>query len=215
MNGNWFDRLERRFGRYAVPNLTSILVGGQIVVYAIALFVNRNIASSLALYRPAILSGQVWRLVSFLFVPFGGSDLLSFALTAYFTWFIGSALEREWGDFRYGMFLLLQTLGAILACFVTGWADTYCLSLSLLLAFAALYPEMQVLLFFVLPIRVKYIGIVAGVLWLYSFLTAGWSLRLNYLCCMLGFWVFFGPVLYRSLRAWYRREQWKRNNRRW
>ena len=78
---NWFDKLERRFGRWSIPNLTSILVGGQIVVYAVALFVNRNIASSLSLYAPAVLSGEVWRLVTFLFVPSGGS-LLGFVLEA-------------------------------------------------------------------------------------------------------------------------------------
>ena len=165
-------------------------------------------------YAPAVLSGEVWRLVTFLFVPSGGS-LLGFVLEAYFLWFIGTALEREWGDFRYNLYILLGALGAILAAFVTGWADTYCLIISLLLAFAALYPEMQVLLFFVLPIRVKYLGIFSGAIFLLSFISAGWWTRLNYLLCMLGYLVFFGPVLYRNLRAWYRREQWKRNNRRW
>ena len=212
---NWFDKLERRFGRWSIPNLTSILVGGQIVVYAVALFVNRNIASSLSLYAPAVLSGEIWRLVTFLFVPYAGGGILGFVLDAYFFWFIGTALEREWGEFRYNLYILLGALGAILAAFVTGWADTYCLILSLLLAFAALYPEMQVLLFFVLPIRVKYLGIFSGAIFLLSFISAGWWTRLNYLLCMLGYLVFFGPVLYRNLWAWYRREQWKRNNRRW
>ena len=81
---NWFDKLERRFGRWSIPNLTSILVGGQIVVYAVALFVNRNIASSLSLYAPAVLSGEVWRLVTFLFVPYAGGGILGFVLEAYF-----------------------------------------------------------------------------------------------------------------------------------
>ena len=62
-----------------------------------------------------------------------------------------------------------------LGCLVTGIpADTYCLSLSLLLAFAMLYPEVQVLLFFVIPVRVKYFGLFAAAMWLFSFLTAGW-----------------------------------------
>ena len=100
------------------------------------------------------------------------------------------------------------------ACLLTGYADTYCLSLSLLLAFAMLYPEVQVLLFFVIPIRVKYFGWFAAALWALSFLGSGMMGKLNYLLCMLNFVVFFGPQAWRSVRAWVRREQWKRKNRR-
>lgn len=102
----------------------------------------------------------------------------------------------------------------MLACLVTGWAGTYCLSLSLLLAFALLYPEMQVLLFFVIPIKVKYFGIFSAAVWVLGFLSADWMTRLNYLLSMAGFILFFAPSLCSSIRAWYRREQWRRRNRR-
>jgi len=104
--------------------------------------------------------------------------------------------------------------GAWLACLLTGSADTYCLSLSLLLAFAMLYPELQVLLFFVIPLKVKYFGIFAAALWVFSFLSMGMLGKLNYLLCMLGFLLFFGPQAWHNIRAWVRREQWKRKNRR-
>ena len=119
-----------------------------------------------------------------------------------------------WGDFRFNLYILAGMLGAILACLITGWADTYCLSLSLLLAFALLYPEMQLLLFFVIPIKVKYFGIFAAAVWVLSFLSVGWMTKLNYLLSMAGFILFFAPVLYSNIRAWYRREQWRRQNRR-
>ena len=135
-------------------------------------------------------------------------------LGIYFTWFIGSALEKEWGDFRFNLYLLLGMLGAVLACLLMGYADTYCLSLSLLLAFAMLYPEMQVLLFFVIPVKVKYFGWFAAALWVFSFLSMGLFGKLNYLLCMAGFLLFFGPQAWRSIRAWVRREQWKRKNKR-
>ena len=106
-------------------------------------------------------------------------------------------------------------LGTVLGCLLTGvTASTYCLSLSLLLAFAMLYPEVQVLLFFVIPVRVKYFGIFAAVLWVFSFLGASLPGKLDYLLSMLNVWLFFAPMAYRSLRAWVRREQWKRKNRR-
>ena len=95
---------------------------------------------------------------------------------------------------------------------VTG--STYCLSLSLLLAFAMLYPEVQVLLFFVIPIRVKYFGFFAAALWVLSFLGAPLPQKLSLLLSMANVWLFFGPMAYRSVRAWVRREQWKRRNRR-
>ena len=192
---NWITKLERKFGRYCIPNLISILIGGQILVYAVELFVNQYISFYLNLDRGALLAGQIWRVITFMFVPFSGGGPLSVVLGIYFTWFIGTALEKEWGDFRFNLYLLLGMLGAVLACLCTGWADTYCLSLSLLLAFAMLYPEVQLL-------------------WVFSFLTAAPLGKLNYLLCMVGFAAFFGPQAARSVRAWIRREQWKRKNRR-
>ena len=159
--------------------------------------------------------GQVWRLITFVFIPFSGGGPLSVILGIYFTWFIGSALENEWGDFRFNLYFLLGMAGTALGCLVTGIpADTYCLSLSLLLAFAMLYPEVQVLLFFVFPVKVKYFGLFAAAMWLFSFLTAGWLYKMSDPLSMLGFALFFGPQALRSVRAWIRREQWKRKNRR-
>ena len=212
---NWLNQLERKYGRFGIPNLTNILVGGQILVLAIELFVNQTVSVWLALSRYFLLRGQIWRIITFAFIPSYGGSILSAVLGIYFTWFIGTALEREWGDFRYTVYLLSGVLGTVLGCLLTGvTASTYCLSLSLLLAFAMLYPEVQLLLFFVIPIRVKYFGIFAAVLWVFSFLGASLPGKLDYLLSMLNVWLFFAPMAYRSLRAWVRREQWKRKNRR-
>ena len=212
---NWLNQLERKYGRFGIPNLTNILVGGQILVFAIELFINRTITAWVGLSRYFLLHGQIWRAITFVFVPFSGGSILGVVLGIYFTWFIGTALEREWGDFRYTVYLLSGMLGTVLACLITGvTADTYCLSLSLLLAFAMLYPEVQVLLFFVIPIRVKYFGIFAAIMWVLSFLGAPLPQKLSLLLSMANVWLFFGPMGYRSIRAWIRREQWKRKNRR-
>ena len=212
---NWISRLERKYGRFCIPNLISLIVGGQILVYAIELFVNQFVSSYLGLSRGLLLMGQVWRLMTFVFIPFSGGGPLSVILGIYFTWFIGTALEKEWGDFRYTLYFLLGMVGTVLACLLTGvTGSTYCLSLSLLLAFAMLYPEVQVLLFFVIPIRVKYFGFFAAALWVLSFLGAPLPQKLSLLLSMANVWLFFGPMAYRSVRAWVRREQWKRRNRR-
>ena len=188
---NWLNKLERKYGRYGIPNLTNILVAGQILVLAIELFVDRTITGWLGLNRFLLLQGQVWRVISFIFIPFSGGSILSVVLGIYFTWFVGTALEREWGDFRYTVYLLSGVLGTVLGCLLTGvTASTYCLSLSLLLAFAMLYPEVQLLLFFVIPIRVKYFGVFAAVLWVFSFLGASLPGKLDYLLSMLNVWLF-------------------------
>lgn len=212
---NWLNKLERKYGRFGISNLTNILVAGQILVFAIELFIDRTITAWVGLNRFFLLQGQIWRAITFVFIPFSGGSILSVVLGIYFTWFVGTALEKEWGDFRFNLYFLLGMIGAVLGCLVTGIpADTYCLSLSLLLAFAMLYPEVQVLLFFVIPVRVKYFGLFAAAMWLFSFLTAGWLYKVSYLLSMLGFVLFFGPQALRSVRAWIRREQWKRKNRR-
>lgn len=211
---SWLDRLERKYGRWCIPNLINVIISGQIVVYAAELFVNQYVTYMLDLERWALMSGQLWRLVTFIFVPFSSGNPLNFVIGTYFTWFIGSALERAWGSFRFNLYVLLGMLGAAAACLLTGYADTYTLSLSLFLAFAMLFPEMQVLLFFVLPVRVRTMGWIAAALWLYSFLMVNSMGKLNYLLCMAGFAVFFGPELWRGVRAWWRRRQWQNRNRR-
>lgn len=212
---NWLNKLERKYGRFGIPNLTNILVAGQILVFAIELFIDRTITAWVGLNRFFLLQGQIWRTITFVFIPFSGGSILSVVLGIYFTWFVGTALEKEWGDFRYTLYFLLGMVGTVLACLLTGvTASTYCLSLSLLLAFAMLYPEVQVLLFFVIPIRVKYFGFFAAALWVLSFLGAPLPQKLSLLLSMANVWLFFGPMAYRSVRAWVRREQWKRRNRR-
>ena len=131
---NWISRLERKYGRFCIPNLISIIVGGQILVYAIELFVNQFISVYLGLSRSLLLMGLGWRRITFVFIPVSGGGPLSVILGIYFTWFVGTALEREWGDFRYTVYLLSGVLGTVLGCLLTGvTASTYCLSLSLLL----------------------------------------------------------------------------------
>ena len=210
---NWLTKLERRFGRYTIPNLISILVGGQIVVYAVELFVNRYITYYLSLTRSALFDGELWRLVTFLFVPSGSGSILNFALSAYFLWFIGSALEGAWGSFRFDLYVLAGAAGAVLACLLTGAGGNYYLILSLTLAFAMLYPDMQVLLFFFIPIKIKWLGWAAAAMWLLEFITSRMTLRVSLLFGLAGFLVFFGPELFgwckERVVSYKRRKDWE------
>ena len=112
---NWLNKLERKYGRFGIPNLTNILVAGQILVFAIELFIDRTITAWVGLNRFFLLQGQIWRTITFVFIPFSGGSILSVVLGIYFTWFVGTALEKEWGDFRYTLYFLLGMVGTVLA----------------------------------------------------------------------------------------------------
>ncbi len=209
----WLDTLERRFSRYAIPDLMNWIVAGQILVYGIALLLRGDIANFLTLNRAGILAGQPWRLITFVLVP-DSYDILYFALGCYFEWFVGTTLEKSWGTGWFNLYYLFGVLGSWIACAVTGYSSAYCLSLAMFLAFAILYPDMQVMLFFVIPIKVKWMGWLSAGLWVYNFLLSGLGDKIGLVCGMLGFILFFGPNVWRDAKAWYRRRQWQRRNRR-
>jgi hypothetical protein len=208
----WLDKLERRFGRRYIPNLMMVLLCCQAAVWIVMMLLNGGIGAALTLTRAGLAHGQIWRVVTFLFVP-PDSSILGFLLGTYLLYFIGTALEHEWGEFRFNLYILASVLGCLAAALVTGSCSNYWLYVSLFLAFAMLYPDMQLLLFFIIPIKVKWLGWMAGVIWLLAFLAGSWAGKAQLVLSMLGFFVFFGPSAVADIKAWIRREQWKRNNR--
>ena len=208
------DRLERRYGRFYIPNLMLWVAGGQIVVWLIMMLFDARIYFLMSLTRSGLMRGQVWRLVSFIFLPPYTTSPLSVALNVYFDWFVGTALERQWGSFRFNVFYLAGMLGAVAAALLTGSAGNTALNLSLFFAFAMLYPELQLLLFFVLPIKVKWLGWLSGALYAWQLLVSPLSGKASLLLCMAGFLLFFGRDLWYAARDavvnYRRRQQWKK-----
>ena len=184
---NWLNQLERKYGRFGIPNLTNILVGGQILVLAIELFVNQTVSVWLALSRYFLLRGQIWRIITFVFVPLD-SNLFFLAVSLYFYYMIGSVLEREWGTAKfnvfYGLGVLLNVVVGFLLYAVTAplypshllplltTASMTYVNLSLFFAFATLYPNMQVLLFFIIPIKIKWLAWIDAALFGWSVLSS-------------------------------------------
>lgn len=196
----WIDKLERRYGRYGIPNLINIVLVGQILVWFIMMFVEQRVLFLLPLDRAALLHGQVWRLLTFIFVPTLTTRPLTLLLELYFYWWVGNSLTRAWGDFRFTLYWLAGMLGAILSCLITGSGGTSGLFLSLFFAYAWMWPEQQVLLFFILPVKVKWLGWAAGAVWLLEFLFSRLSGRVSLLFGLAGFLLFFGPELYHWCR---------------
>ncbi len=212
------DRLERKFGRFCIPYLMLFVVGGQLVVWLIMMLLEACIYFLLSLSSYDVLHGQVGRLVSFIFLPPLSMNPLVVALNLYFDWFVGMALERQWGSFRFNVFYLTGMLGAVAAALLVGSAGNSALNLSLFFAFAMLYPELELLLFFVLPIKVKWLGWAGAAYYAWQLLWTGWRGRASLLLGMAGFLLFFGRemwdtawssvVNYRRRKQW--RDQWKR-----
>ncbi|MFA9479209.1 hypothetical protein ACERK3_13035 [Phycisphaerales bacterium AB-hyl4] len=167
------DRLERKFGRFAIPNLTLILIAFQALFYLAAVATTgQAFLDSMALVWERVFAGEVWLLLTFAFMPRFAHPLW-FLISIYIFWLMGSALDREWGHFRYNIYLLTAFVLSALAGLLDPSApvNNYYVFISVLLAFAWLYPEFQFLLFFIIPVKVKWIGIVVAVL------TAGWFLQ--------------------------------------
>lgn len=170
-------KLERKFGKFAIPNLTLILIGGFVLGYLIEI-ISPEALSIIALDPIKVMQGQVYRLLTWVIIPpYGASIFVIITLMFYF--YVGRTLENTWGDFRYTVYILagilftdLGIMLTYLVMFFTGQqelinlyseyglygASTYYLCMSMFLAYAFMFPDMQVLMYFIIPIKVKWLG---------------------------------------------------------
>ena len=167
--------LERKLRRYAIGNLMKYIVIGQGIVFALMYIwptLGYRLYSLISLTRAGLMRGQIWRLVTFVFTPPSSSPIfILFAL--YFYYMIGLGLENQWGKVRFNLYYAVGMLGSIIAALITGYGSNMFLNLSLFFAYAALYPDEQVLLFMFLPIKMKYLALADAALYLYYFIVGG------------------------------------------
>jgi membrane associated rhomboid family serine protease len=182
-------RLERRLGRFAIPNLILYVVGGMALVWALSLS-RPEFVGQLTLDIEAVRRGEVWRLVTFLFIPKRFSPTWVM-INLYFTWWVGSSLEQHWGAFKFNVFYLLGALGTIAAAAIAGGSSNLYLGASMLLAFATLFPDVTIYLLFILPIRVKWFGLFTAAAGAYWFAISGWADRAAMVAAMGNYVVFF------------------------
>lgn len=183
--------IERIFEKYLPTRITNIILAGQILSY-IFIYVRPDYSRYLDLFGFAIYKGEVWRLITFLFMPTGGGFIVTL-FAWYFFYIFSNALETRWGSFRYLIYLgIAYILTVCFALVFPGniYPNSY-LYLSLFLAFAHLYPEVVLYIFFIIPLKVKWLGWLAwiylGMLVLFNNLTFG----LFILCSIANFFIFF------------------------
>jgi hypothetical protein len=199
------NSIERRLKRFAIPNITL----GLIVLQSLAWLLMQakpEMVGQLILERSLLLDGEWWRLVSFIFLPPAANALfLFFAL--YMFYLMGTALEMQWGAFRYNLFLLIAYLGTIASVFIApeGVATNAYIGGSVFLAFAFLFPDFQILLFFLLPVKVKWIALVTWGFYIFEFATGDWLERALILASILNFILFFGVEIFERMKTGRRR----------
>ena len=212
----WMDKLQRKFGRYAIRNLMLYIVAGMAAVYVLdiiaAPMMGFSLTQLLAFNRAAILRGQIWRLITFIFIP-PQSSMLFILFALYFDYLVGNALQQHWGNFRFNLYYLCGILGTLISGFLTGYATNTYLNLSLFFAFALLYPDFELLLL-ILPVKVKYLALLSAVGVVYSLITEPWAGKLAVLVSLANVALFFWRDGAMTVKNAYRRYQWKKNWRR-
>ena len=197
------DRFCLRNPQFGIAGLMRYIVIGTVAVYFLQMFSSYESVSFLALDWSSLRRGELWRLVTFIFMPESTSPLW-FALSMYFSYFIGEALETRWGKARFSLYFLSGWFLSVLSVLVGGLFFHYYalrlaglnyISLAMFAAFAILYPDLQFLLFFVIPIKAKWLAIADGVFFawiiLQNLLAGNWAGAILPLLAVLNFFLFF------------------------
>lgn len=161
----WLSRFCYRHPKLSVPNLMRYIAVGNVFVFLMDL-VSGNTFSAVISFVPAyIFRGQIWRLITFIFVPVSGSPIF-FLLSLLLYYFLGTQLERTWGSTKftvyYAMGVLLNVVVGLLLG-LTAWrgfavVNMYYVNMSLFFAFATLYPDTQFMVYFIIPVKVKWLA---------------------------------------------------------
>ena len=202
---NWIDKLERKYGRFGIQNLTMYVIICYVVGYVLV-YINPSLLSMMSLEPVLILHGQIWRIITWVIYPPSTTSFLWFILAIVFFYYpIGTSLERTWGKFRYTLYIfsgiLFSVIGAFILYFITGaygigsLFNTYYISLSIFLAYALSYPDMNIYLWFVIPIKMKWMAVVYGAFIIYdmgTYVRSGqWYMVVPIVASLLNFALFF------------------------
>ena len=189
---NFIDKLERKFGKYATDKMPFILIACYALGYMIEK-INYSWINYLTLNPYLILKGQVWRLVSWILIPPSESNIFFVLIMLFFYYSISMSLVKTWGVFKYNLYIVVGLLCSIIGCFIcmgvcylfvgdviesagasyffqigSQYFSTFYVNMSILLAYAATFPNAMILMFFIIPLKVKWLGFFEGAIILYN-----------------------------------------------
>ncbi len=207
MKDNWIDKIERKYSRYALHNLSLYMVICFAIGYALAILPSTSgILDYLSLEPSKILKGQVWRLFTWVISPTRQDNVFWVLISMYFYYSIGRTLENVWGDFRYNVYIFSGLFYTVIGAFIMygilafigagnvqiGYLfTTYYICMSIFLAFAATFPEMEILLMFIIPIKVKVLGVVYVVIMIVECIGGGLFIAIPIVASLFNFLIFF------------------------
>lgn len=209
---NFLDKMQRKYGKYAINNLMLYIIMGQVIVFFSYLLMGSSLVNLLYFNPLLIMRGQIWRLVTFIFIP-NTFQPIWFLFAAFLYYSIGATLERTWGAFKFNIYYLLGMIFNMIALLVVqllfyngttaghyfyasmGTNITFYLNLSLFLAYAVLYPDVEFLLYGILPLKVKYLAAIDAIFLAYDFLAGTLGNRVLIIVSLLNFFLFFGSML--------------------
>jgi hypothetical protein len=211
------DTLERKLGRFAVPQITLGLIACQVIIFVADIVLDpgapKPFSERFLLIPEKVLAGEVWRLVSFLVLPPTVGSLSTWTILCslmfwYLFYLMGTALERTWGTFHYNVFLLLGYVATVAVSFIVPneAASNAFLEGSVFLAFAYLYPDFELYIFFILPVKIKWLAMLGWIGYGLTLIFAqDWMTRLMVLASVFNFFVFFGTEVVQRVRSGQRR----------
>lgn len=197
---NWLDKMERRFGRYAIRNLTMYLLAGYAIGYLLS-FMMPQLLNYFTLEPALILKGQVWRLLSWVIIPPNDNIIfVIFMMLLYYS--LGNTLESYWGAFRYNVYIFSGILFTVIGAFIVNgliggitefgsFYSTYYINMSIFLACASIMPDYQLLLYGIIPIKMKWLAILDVVLLAVDAVQGGLIIRIVIIASLLNFIIFF------------------------
>ena len=215
------DRFCALHPRLGIPGLMRYIVIANAAIYIFSLFDQSGLLLNvLAMDARSVLRGQIWRIATFVLIPTGSSPL-SVLLSLFFYYWLGESMERIWGSTKFTVYyvsgMLLSVIASILALFLDGFSfpiyGAGYVNSALFFAYALTYPEAMVRIFYIIPVKMKWLAILEAVVYavvvVWGVVTGAWGYALTPVVAMLNLFVFFSPDFYRktdSVRAHNRRE---------
>lgn len=193
----FLDKLERRIGWFAIKNLVLYIVIGNAAVWLFS-FATRNgaLIAQLVLFPQLVFRGEIWRVVTFVFLTSFNYSPISVLFELYFVYMVGSALENNWGRFRLTFYYFCCLVLTVLVSLITGVPviGAGYINLSIFFVFASLAPDMYIRLFFIIPVKIKWLAWAAAAFTAYQFvMSESWIYRLLVLAPITVYFIFFGP----------------------
>ena len=203
---DFLNKLEKKCGKYAISNLSLYIIVAYVIGYILTLTGSMEFIS---LNPFKILHGQIWRIITWIIVPPSTLNIFTIIML-FFYYSLGTSLERTWGTFRYniyifsgmlftilgafllyGIYSLMGYPGEVVGMFISNAFSTYYINLSIFLAFAAIYPNMQVLLYFIIPVKIKWLAWLDVAVLLISFFTGNMGIKVSIIASLLNFILYF------------------------